>query len=147
MAITVSQLLSHLAIAADIPVAEVASGELKTTQGANCWKYGSDYKYGGPVDCSGLITAIAQKYNSKYPRLTSASMQSMCSGPISTMPNIPGIFVWRSGHVGIFTGKNANGDKYTIEAFDSKYNVGRRGNRLTSDTAFTHWGYLDFVQY
>ena len=152
-------LLSHLAKGADLKAAELQSGALTKTQGPNHWKYGSGTAacvYGGPVDCSGFITAIARQVDPSHKRFTSENMEADCVGDISTMPNTVGIFLWRpkidgvqSGHVGIYTGKNSNGDKYTVEAFDSNDNVARRGNRLASTATkpFTKWGYLDFVQY
>ncbi len=39
-------------------------------------------------------------------------------GPMSTMPEIPGLAVWKSGHIGIYIG---NG--YVIEAMGTKYGV------------------------
>ena len=41
-------------------------------------------------------------------------------GPMSTMPEIKGLAVWKSGHIGIYIG---NG--YVIEAMGTKYGVVR----------------------
>jgi len=154
---SVVALLAHLAKAADLKASELSSGSVNRTQGTKHWKYGyGGYAYGGPVDCSGLIVAIARYLRPNYLRMTSADMEALCEYNISDkLPDKVGALVWRpktatqSGHVGIYTGKSAAGDMYTVEAFDETDNVARRGNRLAPTAAkpFTKWGYLDFVQY
>lgn len=43
---------------------------------------------------------------------------AVIKGPMSTMPEIPGLAVWKSGHIGIYIG---NG--YVVEAMGTKYGV------------------------
>lgn len=87
-------------------------------------KYSFESQYGMKVhDCIGLIKGYlmnptidekgyvkspltVSKYNSKYD--ISANMleaKAKEKGPISSIPEIPGIIVWKSGHVGVYIGK------------------------------------------
>lgn len=75
-------------------------------------------QYGKKVhDCSGLIKGYFMtpggssypmapaKYDSKYDLSSSALEQKATEkGPISTIPEIPGLIVWKSGHVGVYIG-------------------------------------------
>ena len=132
--------MSHLATAAGINLSEVNSGKTTTHYGANHWAYEMGGKtYGGPVDCSGLIYAIGRKVDSTLEYHTSSWYGINAAGDISTVPEEHGIYLWKDGHVAIYTG---NG--YTIEAIDTATGCGRRGNRLG---AFTKWGRLGWVQY
>ena len=40
------------------------------------------------------------------------------SGPISTMPDIPGLAVWHEGHIGVYIGGGQ-----VVEAMGTKYGV------------------------
>ena len=85
----------------------------------NKWSKASfSEQYGKKVhDCSGLIKGYfmtpggssyptaAAKYDSKYD-LSSSALEARATekGPISTIPEIPGLIVWKSGHVGVYIG-------------------------------------------
>lgn len=62
-------------------------------------------------------------------------------GPISTMPEIPGLAVWTStgGHIGVYVGGG-----YVVEARGFSYGVQR--NKLTARN-FTQWGLYPFAEY
>lgn len=99
-------------------------------------------------DCVGLIkgylwseTATATpKYNSSQD-VSANGMLGKCKeqGKISTIPEIPGILVFMSGHVGVYIG---NG--YVIEARGFDYGVVK--TRL-KDRKWTHWGKCPFITY
>lgn len=97
-------------------------------------------------DCSGLIKGFmycetpesAPLYVSKYD-LSSSDMIKACKeqGPYSSIPNIPGLLLWKSGHVGVYIG-----DGYAIEAKGHSYGVVK-----TNNTAWTKWGKLPWLEY
>ena len=60
-------------------------------------------------------------------------------GAISTIPEIPGLAVWHTGHIGIYIG---NGE--VIEAMGTKYGVVK--TRL-SGSRWTHWLKIPYIQY
>lgn len=60
-------------------------------------------------------------------------------GPVSTIPEIPGLAVWHTGHIGIYIG---NGE--VIEAMGTKYGVVK--TRL-SGSRWTHWLKIPYIQY
>ena len=84
-------------------------------------KHEIQYGYGGAVDGGA---------NSMYAR-------AKTKGPISSIPEIPGLGVWHKGHVGIYIG---NG--YVIQAKGTKYGVVKTGLR-----GFTHWFKIPGVTY
>ena len=59
------------------------------------------------------------------------------SGPIEELPEIPGLGVWRNGHVGIYIG---NG--FVIQAMGTKYGVVK-----TSVQGFTYWFKIPGITY
>ena len=61
------------------------------------------------------------------------------SGTIDTIPEVPGLAVWRDGHIGIYIG-----DGEIIEAMGTKYGVVK--TRL-SDGRFTHWLQIPYINY
>ena len=61
------------------------------------------------------------------------------SGPIDTIPETPGLAVWRDGHIGVYVG---NG--YVIEAMGTTYGVVR--TRL-AERSFTHWLEIPYIDY
>jgi cell wall-associated NlpC family hydrolase len=99
-------------------------------------------------DCVSLIkgflwseTATATpKYNSSQD-VSANGMLGKCKeqGKISTIPEIPGVLVFMSGHVGVYIG---NG--YVIEARGFEYGVVK--TRL-KDRKWTHWGKCPFITY
>lgn len=74
------------------------------------------------ADCVGFIKSFfwtGNKYNTdpvyksnNCPDKNADGMFKLCSkkGDIKTIPNIPGLVVWKSGHIGIYVG-----DGYTVE--------------------------------
>ena len=98
------------------------------------------------ADCVGMIKSFfwsngvfegPSKYASNHCPDTSANgMIALCAqtGPISTIPDIPGLVVWKSGHIGVYVG---NG--YTIEMKGIDYDC--RRNRV-KDGPWVKWGRL-----
>lgn len=102
------------------------------------------------ADCSGLIKAYSwfdpETQSVGYetngmPDINSRQMIDWCreKGPMSTMPEIPGLLLWMEGHVGIYIG---NG--YAIEAMNT-----RRGVVQTSvaGRGWERWGKLPCIDY
>ena len=102
------------------------------------------------ADCIGLIKGYGW-YNpdngeieygtNGVPDTDATSLYSLASekGPISTIPEIPGLAVWQTGHVGIYIG---NGQ--VIQAAGTKQGV------ILSElqhTGFTHWLKIPFISY
>ena len=60
-------------------------------------------------------------------------------GTIDTIPERPGLAVWRDGHIGVYVG-----DGYVIEAMGTEYGVVK--TRL-AERGFTHWLEIPFIDY
>lgn len=118
--------------------------------------YMADIKAGATCcDCVGLIKSFFWKdgdidaqtrYDGKgartsCPDVSANGMLELCreTGQISGIPEIPGLVVWRSGHIGVYIGGG-----YTIEARGFAYDIQRR--RLSEGT-WTKWGRLPFMEY
>lgn len=98
------------------------------------------------ADCVGLIKAFfwkgglldgTNKYGSNNcPDKSANGMYSLCktTGTIATIPDIPGIIVWKSGHIGVYVG-----DGYTVEMRGFAYDCVKR---KVSAGPWTHWGKL-----
>lgn len=98
--------------------------------------------YGHRVaDCSGGIVYTIQQYNSAFYDRSANTFKNQFteSGKISTIPEIPGLAVWRSGHIGIYEG---NG--YVLEFRGTDYGCVR--TKLSARN-FTHWGKIFGVTY
>ena len=61
------------------------------------------------------------------------------SGPISTIPEIPGLAVWHDGHIGVYIGGGE-----VIEAMGTNYGVVK--TQLAS-RGFTHWLKIAYINY
>ncbi|MFR6693218.1 MAG: hypothetical protein ACLUS6_04065 [Dysosmobacter sp.] len=61
------------------------------------------------------------------------------SGPISTMPDIPGLAVWHEGHIGVYIGGGQ-----VIEAMGTKYGVVKTE---LADRGWTHWLKIPYINY
>lgn len=99
-------------------------------------------------DCVGLIKGylwseifVAKpKYNSSQDVSANGMLQKCTEkGSFETMPEMPGILVFRNGHVGVYVG-----NKKVIEARGYSYGVvetelGKRG--------WTHWGKCPWITY
>lgn len=77
-------------------------------------------------------------YNPKYD-VSADGMMELCkiSGEIASMPDIPGVLVWKPGHIGIYEGHDT-----TIEAKGHAYGVVR-----TKDTKWKKWGLCPWWEY
>lgn len=109
--------------------------------------YNADIRAKKPVtDCSGLIKGAlmsqkgAFKYNSKYDLNDYGFYKTATeSGPINTMPDIPGLLLWKTGHIGVYVGKG-----YVIEAVGFSRGVQRN---LVAYRTFTHWLKSSLIEY
>ena len=98
------------------------------------------------ADCVGMIKSFfwtGGKYDSdpKYgtnhcPDKNANGMLAICkkTGDISTIPDIPGLVVWKSGHIGVYVGGG-----YTVEMKGFDYDCKR--NKV-KDGPWTKWGML-----
>lgn len=102
------------------------------------------------ADCIGLIKGYSWlneetlqiEYGSNgMPDINADSMYNSNAekGPISTIPEIPGLAVWRAGHIGVYIG---NGK--VIEAKATK--IGVVETDLSAGT-WTHWIKIPYIQY
>ena len=93
------------------------------------------------ADCSGGIVGAHRQYNPSYQDQSANTFYSRCieKGPISTIPEIPGLCVWRDGHIGIYEG---NGNVLEFRGTD----YGAVRTELKSRN-FTHWGRLRDAEY
>lgn len=98
------------------------------------------------ADCVGLIKAFfwlsgkldgTKKYGANgCPDVSANGMYKKCvkTGPISTIPDIPGLIVWKDGHIGVYVG-----DGYTVEMKGFNYDCVKA--KVTSGK-WTNWGQL-----
>lgn len=103
------------------------------------------------ADCVGLIKSFFWKggdidgknvYQSNdCPDKSANGLFGMCkeTGPISTIPDIPGLVVWKDGHIGVYVGGG-----YTIEMRGFAYDCVKR---KVVDGPWTKWGKLPMLQY
>ncbi|MDR2514447.1 MAG: hypothetical protein LBD02_04465 [Christensenellaceae bacterium] len=93
------------------------------------------------ADCSGGIVYTIQQFDPKFGDHSANSFKSsfVRSGPISTLPEVPGLALWKSGHIGVYIG----GGK-AAEFMGTAY-----GCVITKvkDRPWTHWGELVGVEY
>lgn len=61
------------------------------------------------------------------------------SGPIDTMPDIPGLAVWHDGHIGVYIGGGQ-----VIEAMGTKYGVVKTE---LAGRGWTHWLKIPYINY
>ena len=104
----------------------------------------SSHKYCS--DCVGLIKAFFwsggqfeanPKYGSNHcPDVSANGMLNVCTqtGDIRTIPDIPGLVVWKTGHIGVYIGGG-----YTIEMRGFDYDCVKR---KVTDGPWTKWGKL-----
>lgn len=118
--------------------------------------YMADIKAGAMCcDCVGMIKSFFWKggdidAETRYdgdgkrtgcPDQSANGMFELCrdAGFIGTIPEVPGLVVWRNGHIGVYIGGG-----YTIEARGFAYDIQKR--KLTDGT-WTKWGRLPFMEY
>ncbi len=136
-----------------------AQGQLYTKALAEEWarrrKSGRDYNYfvvrcarwfgRTVVDCSGLII---EAFRSQIPGYTDKSANTLFArcvqtGMLKTIPEIPGLCVWRSGHIGIYIGEGK-----VVEAGGTNVGVVISDlNAPATSKRWTNWGKLADVDY
>ena len=101
------------------------------------------------TDCVGLIKSFLwfNGTSVNYDNTTDVSADSMYSrakekGLISTIPNTPGICLWKKGHTGVYIG---NGQ--VIEAHGTKFGVIQTPLRGAGATAWTKWYKCPYIEY
>ncbi len=134
-------------------------GQLYTKELAEDWarrrRSGRDYNYFVVrcarwfgkivVDCSGLIIEAYRSRISGYGDKTANTLFRRCvqTGKLDTIPETPGLCVWRSGHIGLYIG-----DGKVIEAGGT--NIGVVTSKLKAPATtkrWTNWGRLADVDY
>ena len=97
-------------------------------------------------DCVGMIKSYfwtggnfgtTPKYATNHcPDVSANGMLSLCceTGDISSIPNEPGLVVWRSGHIGVYVG-----DGYTVEMKGFDYDCVKK---KVKDGTWKKWGRL-----
>lgn len=102
------------------------------------------------ADCVGLVKgycwfdpeaqSIGYAVNG-MPDVSTEPMIALCAeqGSMDTMPEIPGLLLWKDGHVGIYIGGG-----YAIEAMGTKYGVVKT---LVSGRGWSKWGKLPCIEY
>ncbi len=93
------------------------------------------------ADCSGLIVGAIRSISPSYGDRTANTFKAQFieSGSIKTIPEIPGLAVWKSGHIGIYIGGGL-----VVEARGYKYGV---VITKLSSRPWTHWGKIKDVEY
>ena len=98
------------------------------------------------ADCVGMIKAFfwkggdltaEPKYATNHcPDVSANGMIALCAetGPIRTMPDIPGLVVWKSGHIGVYVGGG-----YIVEMKGFNYDCKR--NKVSAGP-WVKWGRL-----
>lgn len=101
------------------------------------------------VDCVGLIKGALWNVNGKikYSPSTDINANDMIlrcaeSGPIDSIPNIPGLLVWKRGHIGVYVG-----DGQVIEAHGTKHGVIKTPVIGEGATGWTKWGKSKYFDY
>lgn len=113
------------------------------------------YRYIGKrvSDCYGLVKGYiwtnngVLRYDSKTDRNQEmAYRDAKEKGPISTMPDIPGIILWVKGHAGIYIG---NGEFIEIVGVPVGMRKGKINSKrvITYGTKFTHWFKDTYIAY
>lgn len=97
------------------------------------------------VDCSGLIIQAFRSKKTNYTDQTANTLlaNSMPKGDIATIPEQPGICVWRKGHIGIYIGEG-----HVIESGGT--NIGVVVSEIktpATNKAWTNWGMLADADY
>ncbi len=136
-----------------------AQGQLYTKELAELWaskkRSGRDYEYfvvrcakwfgRTVVDCSGLIIEAFRSQIPGYGDKSANTLFSKCvqTGMLNTIPETPGLCVWRSGHIGMYIG---NGE--VVEAGGTNIGVVVSELKAPATTKkWTNWGKLADVDY
>lgn len=101
------------------------------------------------ADCIGLIKAYMWDKNGKitYNPSTDVNTGMMYNrakekGSINTMPEIPGIAIYKQGHIGVYVG-----DGQVIEAHNTSKGVIKTPLKGAGSTAWTHWLKVPYIEY
>lgn len=101
------------------------------------------------ADCVNLIKSYLWWYGSGpvYSTTYDVSANGMCNaatekGPVNEIPEIPGICVWRNGHIGVYIG---NGQ--VIESKGTKYGVVQTPLFGKGANTWTHWLKCPYIHY
>ncbi|SHI70092.1 NlpC/P60 family protein [Lutispora thermophila] len=101
------------------------------------------------VDCIGLIKAYIWDTGNgiKYDSKTDVNVGGMVNaakekGQINNLPEIPGILVYKSGHIGVYIGGG-----WVIEAKGTKYGVVKTPLKGTGATPWTGWCKCPYIVY
>lgn len=101
------------------------------------------------ADCVGLIKAFLwwDVDDPVYTAKTDLSADGIfkaaeLKGPISELPEMPGVCLWKSGHVGVYIGAGR-----VIEAKGTKYGVVETPLKGLSATKWTHWFFCPGIDY
>lgn len=101
------------------------------------------------ADCVGLIKSFLwwngtnPVYNVNEDKSADGMYNSAREkGPLSTMPELPGICLWKTGHIGIYIG---NGQ--VIEARGTRQGVIQSPLRGSGSAGWTHWLKCPYIEY
>lgn len=101
------------------------------------------------TDCVGLIKSFVwwdgkgPVYDSKTDKSANGMFEAAgMKGPVSEFPELPGVCLWKSGHVGVYQG---NGK--VIEAKGTKYGVVQTPIKGLGATKWTHWFFCPYIDY
>lgn len=104
---------------------------------------------GKTTDCVGLIKGYCWTLNGvlRYDTSTDKSANGMYAaaiekGIISTMPDIPGVCLWKDGHIGVYIGEGQ-----VIEAHGTTSGVVKTPLKGTRATKWTHWLKCPYIIY
>ena len=110
-------------------------------------RYASDIAQGKRcVDCVGLIKGYVWHDGAaiRYHAATDVSADGLYGaaadkGPLTTMPEEPGVLVWSKGHIGVYIGGGE-----VVEARGFAYGVVQSALK---DRGFTHWCRCPYIDY
>nr|DAW58772.1 MAG TPA: lysozyme family protein [Caudoviricetes sp.] len=93
------------------------------------------------VDCSGMIVEAIRQENVNYKDRTANMFRSQFSksGSLATMPEVPGIALWKNGHIGIYIGNGL-----VVES--RGYNYGVVVSNVVTQS-WKEWGYISGITY
>ena len=80
-------------------------------------------------DCVNAVGAVSYTHLDVYKR----------QGTIDTIPEVPGLAVWKSGHIGVYIGGGQ-----VIEAMGTKYGVVKT---QLQGRGWTHWLEIPYINY
>lgn len=101
------------------------------------------------VDCIGLIKAYLWDNGSevRYNQKQDVNVGGMVNaakekGPISTLPDIPGVLVHKKGHIGVYIGAGQ-----VIESKGTKYGVVKTPLKEAGATPWSGWCKCPYIEY